>query len=105
MKRNKSCSNCSIGTTNNFNKDILCRFKGVVSRDYICPKYRAMAQTGKRLSSNNRCIDCEFFILDSSGSDTLINIGYCQLFTVRQFNGESKNACSKFCPKTELFIS
>lgn len=105
MKRVKSCNICSRGITNNFNRDILCWYKGIVSCDYICPKFKAVSETEDRFNKKNKCIGCEFFIPETVDSDALINIGYCQLFTVRQFNGESKKACSKFCPKRELSIS
>lgn len=105
MKWIRCCSSCSKGITNNFNKDILCRINGMVSRDYICSKYKAVAQPGNTKSSRARCMDCEFFILESTGINQSPNMGYCQLFTVRQFNGEQKKSCSKFCPKPEYYIS
>lgn len=105
MKWIKCCSSCSYGISNKFNKDILCKYNGIVSRDYKCSKYRAFLNQGSNLLSKNKCIDCEFFIVESSSDLEQTSIGYCQLFTVRQFDGGIKKACSKFCPKPEYYIS
>jgi hypothetical protein len=87
------------------NNDILCYIKGVVSHDFICTKYKTTPQVKHLNQQKNRCIDCTFFIENSSTSESLPSMGFCQLFTVREFNGENKNACSKFCKKSELIVS
>ncbi len=105
MKQAKSCSNCARGIRMSINKDILCRVKGVVSRDFLCAKHLKMTEARLSPESRPKCIECEFFItpVNETGIDPVK--GYCQLFTVRYFNGETKGACSKFCRKTERIIS
>lgn len=105
MKQNKSCSNCIKGVRINVNKDILCKTKGAVSLDFVCSRYKPITAVKGIAKQASRCVDCEFFILDAANKDGLPAIGFCQLFTVRQFDGEQKNACSKFCKKTELIVS
>ena len=104
MKQKKSCNDCLKGIQININNDILCSIKGVVSRDYVCSKHQAIS-TVKNIIVKNKCIDCEFFIQSTVSREVLPNIGFCQLFTVRQYDGEQKNACSKFSKKSELIIS
>ncbi len=105
MKRVKSCATCMIGAANNFNDDILCRIKGIVSRDFACSKYKPVPMAKRVNSHRSKCIECEFYIVDAADSVDPVSIGYCQLFTVRKFNGQSKNACSKFMRKSELIVS
>ena len=105
MKHVKSCSTCANGLTNNLNKDILCKIKGVVSYDFGCSKYKAFSKTRSLLAQRNKCMDCEFYIIDAANSVEPLAIGFCQLFTVRKFNGEMKNACSKFVRKSESIVS
>ncbi len=105
MKCIKSCSTCANGLTNNFNRDILCRIKGVVSHDFACSKYKAIPISRSLLAQKNKCIECEFYIVDAANSPEPASIGFCQLFTVRKFNGEMKNACSKFTRKSEPIVS
>lgn len=87
------------------NKDILCRVKGVVSRDFICAKYLRMADAWAASERKPKCIECEFFIPSEDVVECDPATGYCQLFTVRYYNGEIKSACSKFCGKSERIIS
>ncbi len=89
----------------NVNKDILCKVKGVVSRDFVCTKYLRMADTWPASERKPKCIECEFFITSQNEMELNPSSGYCQLFTVRYFNGEIKSACSKFCKKSERIIS
>lgn len=89
----------------NINKDILCRIKGVVSRDFVCAKYLRMAEVWSVSERKPKCIECDFFITSQSETELNPAIGYCQLFTVRYYNGEIKSACSKFCQKSERIIS
>jgi len=105
MKNIKSCCTCVNGLTNNLNRDILCKIKGVVSQDFACSKYKAISMTRSILAQRNKCMECEFYIIDAANSVEPVAIGFCQLFTVRKFNGEMKNACSKFTRKSESIVS
>jgi hypothetical protein len=105
MKQATCCGNCARGIKMNVNKDILCRIKGAVSRDYVCTKYQRMNEVWTPSERKPKCIECEFFINSESGNVKDPSIGFCQLFTVRYYNGEIKSACSKFCRKTERNIS
>ncbi len=113
MKRSGNCSNCARGTSIKVNPDILCSIHGVVSRNYRCSRYvRKVAQwsteaprTSYDAQWSNKCIDCEFFTLSYPGSEHDPSTGYCKLFTVRQYDGTTKNACSKFSRKPERNIS
>ncbi len=105
MKQAKSCSNCARGMKMNINKDILCKIKGVVSRDYLCSKYQRTSEVWSVTERTSKCIECEFFINSRGEAETDTSIGYCQLFTVRYYNGEIKSACSKFCRRVEKSIS
>jgi hypothetical protein len=105
MKQKKSCINCMKGIQININNDILCRIKGVVSQDYVCSKHKVVSTANNIISQKHKCIDCEFFIQSTVSSEVLPNVGFCQLFTVRQYDGEQKSACSKFSKKSELNVS
>lgn len=121
MKKPGSCSNCARGIKVNINRDILCKIHGIVSRDFRCAKYIRMVDTWSFFDYKPKCIECEFFISaqnePANGPDVELiqqqlyeaeqdqSMGHCQLFTVRQFNGEQKTACSKFCRKSERNIS
>lgn len=104
MKEKKNCSNCIKGTVISVNRDILCRENGVVAPNYLCGRHRPAPPTKSPRDSNYKCIDCENFILDMNGARDSA-IGLCQLFSVRQFDGNQKNACSKFSRKTEIEVS
>jgi len=121
MKKPGNCGNCARGMKIPINRDILCKLHGIVSRDFRCARYIRRVETWSSYESKPKCIECEFFISSAgktaSGPDAESvhqssqvieldsTIGYCQLFTVRQFDGERKNACSKFCRKPERHIS
>lgn len=105
MKHVRSCNTCINGLTNSLNRDILCRINGIVSQDFSCSKYRAIPKFRSLLARRNKCVDCEFYIIDAANSVDPVSIGFCQLFTVRTFNGETKNACSKFVCKDETKVS
>lgn len=128
MKKRGSCGNCARGIKININRDILCKIHGIVSRDFRCAKYVRKVDTWSSSEFKAKCIECEFFITAPYEPQTPINessqipntelfqqpsyesgqdasMGHCQLFTVRQFDGERKNACSKFCRKSERNIS
>jgi hypothetical protein len=71
----------------------------MVSRDFCCRKYRLDPDMTKAELYTYRCIDCRFLVKEASEPDS--TIGYCQLFTVRSFDGAKKNVCSKFNLKSE----
>jgi len=86
------------------NNDILCREKGVVSPDYICSRYKSFPEPKILIVEENKCFYCENFITDASlGNNT--SIGLCRLFSVRNFDGKKKKACSKFIKKQTIEIS
>jgi hypothetical protein len=105
MKHTNNCNNCARGIKLNVNNDILCRIHGIVSLDFVCSRYLKLAWSA--IENKPKCIECEFFISsqDQQEQETSPTIGFCQLFTVRSFDGEAKNACSKFCMKAERNIS
>ncbi len=98
MRIQKSCINCRNAVQNNFNNDLICRHKGVVSRDFTCVKHRCNPESTKAELYSYRCIDCNFLMLEAAEVNT--TMGYCQLFTVRHFDGTKKNICSKFILKS-----
>jgi hypothetical protein len=104
MKQKKSCSNCIKGAAVSVNNDILCREKGIVSHDYVCRKHRFIPEAKSFKEMNYKCIDCENFIINNKNSESS-SVGLCQLFSVREFNGEQKNACSKFVKKSVSHVS
>ena len=101
MKQKKSCSNCIKASLIPVNNDLFCREKGAVSPDYVCRKHRFAPLPKVAAHVKNKCINCENFILSSQNSTT----GLCQLFSVRQFDGTEKNACSKFSPRSVSEVS
>jgi hypothetical protein len=115
MKRSGNCGSCARGVKINVNGDILCRIHGAVSRDYRCSRYirkvaawssgASSAQYSSESDHMDRCIDCEYFVLSCSDREYDPAVGYCELFTVRQYNGMSKKACSRFRKKDQKNIS
>lgn len=105
FKQKKSCINCRIGKTIAVNNDILCKYRGVVSLDYVCSKYKYRPEVKPFNDTYYKCIDCENFILDASNSKGTSAVGLCNLFSVRQYNGKQKNACSKFVRKPAQVVS
>lgn len=102
MKQKKCCSNCLKGTGMAVNNDILCRDKGVVSPDYVCSKHKFLPETKSFKDQDIKCIDCSNFIINVEAQSP--NTGLCQLFSVRQFDGCSKKACSKYDKKVRLEV-
>lgn len=93
-KIEKFCSNCMYGITVSINDDILCRKKGIVSSNYCCSKHKF---NYKIEIFKPKCIDCMNFFLEDETKDC--SMGICRLFTVRQYDGRQKNACSKYIAK------
>ena len=104
MKPKRSCSNCIKGTSISINNDILCREKGVVSQDYVCLRHRFMPEP-RNIKGENKCIDCEYFIVEVYNPSGVSSFGLCQLLTYRQYDGSKKNACSKFIKKSGQEVS
>ncbi|HHW31279.1 MAG TPA: hypothetical protein GXX20_06345 [Clostridiaceae bacterium] len=94
------CANCVKGSVVAVNNDILCSINGIVTPDYSCGKHRFSPEIISYRNKSNKCIECKHFIInyekDVNGNH---EIGLCQLFSVREFNGSEKNACSKFVKK------
>ena len=105
MNQRKSCINCIKGSPVPVNNDILCREKGIVSPDYVCRRHRFQPDPKSFKDLNYKCIHCENFIINSKSSCSSETIGLCRLFSVRQFKGEEKNACSKFVKRSQTIIS
>jgi len=101
----KTCGNCIKGIPVPINNDIFCREKGIVSPGFTCRRHRFMPEARPFKEMNYKCIHCENFILNAGASEKLSSIGLCRLFSVRQFDGEQKNACSKFAKKSHLSVS
>lgn len=97
MKQAKCCNNCERGTPLHLTRDILCRYHGVVTPDYVCLKYKGSADTRAAQQGIYKCSQCEYFLvqLDNPNQD----IGRCKLFSARDYNGNTRNACSKFSKK------
>ncbi|MCX7748694.1 MAG: hypothetical protein N2645_17680 [Clostridia bacterium] len=105
IKPKKSCINCIRGTSMNVNNDILCREEGAVSPDYVCKKHKFMPQSKSFKDNDFKCIQCENFVVSDMNPLANSTIGLCKLFSVRQFDGERKRACSKFLKSTKLEVS
>ncbi|MDP4181473.1 MAG: hypothetical protein Q8942_10310 [Bacillota bacterium] len=105
MLLKRTCSNCIRGTKISVNNDVLCRHDGAVASDYCCAKHKYAPVNQFDAANSLKCINCENFILNIANPKDAPSIGLCQLFTVRQFDGSSKNACSKFVKRKNLEVS
>lgn len=103
MKQAKCCNNCERGLPLHLTKDILCKYNGVVTHDYVCLKYKSNSDSAAAKQLNYNCTHCEYFIvqLDSENLD----IGQCKLFSAREFDGTTRNVCSKFSKKLLIEVS
>ncbi len=97
MKQSKCCGNCERGIPLHLTRDILCKYRGVVTPDYICFKYKNSADKSSKQQPSYKCAHCEYFLvqLDTPNQD----IGKCKLFSAREYDGNTRNACSKFSKK------
>ncbi|OPX42933.1 hypothetical protein CLHUN_30770 [Ruminiclostridium hungatei] len=100
MKQEKCCSNCQRGTSMHLTKDILCKYRGIVTPDYICFKYKSSADLPQVQQPSYKCAHCEYFLVELDSENQ--NLGKCKLFSARDFDGNTRNACSKFSRK--MFI-
>jgi len=105
MKYLKSCRNCLRGKPISFTGDILCKFKGVVSADFVCMRHKYIPELRSYKELNYKCIDCTNFCIKQDSYDNNSSIGLCKLFSVRLYDGIGKKACSKFMMKPENKIS
>ncbi len=106
MKIKKSCGNCIRAVPIPVNDDLLCQKKGIVSPDYVCGRHKLVPGMQLVRQLRNKCINCAYFILSKSSgpeeADGSDGLGFCQILTVRKYNGKEKNACSKFTKKREV---
>jgi len=94
MKQSKCCSNCERGIPLYLTKDILCKYRGVVTADYVCFKYKNSTDKSSNQQVLYRCTHCEYFLVQLDSPNQ--NVGKCKLFSVREYDGSTRNACSKF---------
>jgi len=105
MKQRKTCDNCIRGMRIPVNDDILCREKGAVSPDYVCTRHKQDPMSNYRQGVPNKCAECEYFIGSPDSHEDGSMIGLCRLFSVRQYDGTRKKACSKFSRKYQAGAS
>jgi hypothetical protein len=103
MKRTKCCNNCERGTPMHLTRDILCKYRGVVTPDYCCFKYKGSADTAADRQNSYKCIHCEYFLVELDSPDQ--DFGKCKLFSAREYDGNKRNACSKFSRKMLIEVS
>jgi hypothetical protein len=99
MKYIKSCKNCSKGRAITLTGDVLCKYKGVVSADFVCMRHKYIPELKSYKELDYKCIDCANFCIKLDYHDNSPSIGLCKLFSVRQYDGTNKKACSKFLMK------
>jgi hypothetical protein len=104
MKYLKACRNCLKGIPISLTGDILCKYKGVVSTDYVCIRHKFIPELKTYREMDYKCIDCANFCIKPSSYDQTsdLTIGLCKLFSVRHFDGTQRKACSKFLMKSEI---
>jgi len=103
MKQAKCCNNCERGLPLHLTRDILCKYHGVVTPDYVCFKYKDFSELSSSKQINFKCVHCEYFLvqLDSLSQE----VGLCKLFSAREFDGTTRNVCSKFSKKMSIEVS
>lgn len=122
MKYLKACRNCLKGKPIFLTGDVLCKYKGVVSADFVCIRHKLIPELKTYKEMDYKCIDCANFSIkydsygqaqaSSSGSsirssaETSIgsSVGLCKIFSVRPFDGTKKCACSKFMMRPEVRV-
>lgn len=100
MKQSKCCGNCERGIPLHLTRDILCRYRGVVTPDYVCFKYKNSTDKGSNQQVSYKCAHCEYFLVQLDSPNQ--NIGKCKLFSAREYDGNTRNACSKFSKKITI---
>lgn len=94
MMQKKCCKNCERGLSLHLTKDILCKYHGVVTPDYVCFRFREGHSLTIKKGSSFKCVHCENFIVRIDSPNE--NVGRCKLFSERNFDGTLRNTCSKF---------
>lgn len=104
MKQAKCCNNCERGLPLHLTKDILCKYHGVVTPDYACLKFKSKSSGAASAAKiSYKCIHCEYFLVELDSPDE--NVGKCKLFSAREFDGTTRNVCSKFSKKMLIEVS
>ena len=103
MRRAKCCSNCERGVSLHLTKDVLCKYHGVVTPDYVCFKYKERSESTTSKQKSFKCIHCEYFMVQLDSANE--HIGKCKLFSARDFDGTTRNVCSKFSKKMLIEVS
>jgi hypothetical protein len=103
MKHEKCCKNCEKGVSLHLTRDILCRYNGVVTPDYVCFRYKNGSSLSASKQAVFKCIHCENFMVQLDSANE--NIGRCKLFSERKFDGTVRNVCSKFSKKILVEVS
>lgn len=103
MNKIKFCSNCAKGKRISINNDILCKYNGAVSPNFICSRHKSMDEDDIYNTLNNKCIDCEYFTVDEVDFKVTA-MGLCQLFSHRKYDGTTKNPCSKFAKRSSFVV-
>lgn len=101
MKYLKSCRNCLRGRPISFTGDVLCKYKGVVSADFVCLRHKYIPELKDYKELNYKCIDCVNFSVCKDLHVQNSSVGLCKLFSVRPYDGMQKNVCSKFLIKAD----
>ncbi len=97
MKHKKCCKSCERGLSLHLTNDILCKYHGVVTSDYVCFRYKESTVLTASKDVSLKCIHCENFIVHIDSPNE--NVGRCKLFSERHFDGTNRNPCSKFSKK------
>lgn len=96
MKYVRSCANCINSRAIALTTDVLCRKKGVVSSNFVCIYHKFIPNFKSFKDLDYKCIDCANFIVHEKNLQNNQSIGLCRLFSVRCYDGNKKNVCSKF---------
>jgi hypothetical protein len=103
MKK-KICANCKYNCNYIVDGNVLCKFNGPVTPEYVCPKFviSPAGEWGNMIivKGNKKCKDCvhfQYIPMQATGSDAEIvdTWGTCSIYTVREYDGAVKNACSR----------
>ncbi|HEX2927454.1 MAG TPA: hypothetical protein VHP38_14555, partial [Ruminiclostridium sp.] len=103
MRQKKCCKNCERGLSLHLTKDILCKFHGVVTPDYVCFRFKEGTALPASKEVKFKCVHCENFIVNLDSPNE--HVGRCKLFSERNFDGTLRNACSKFNKKFLIDVS
>lgn len=103
MKPVKCCNNCKRGTPINLTRNVLCRYRGIVTPDYVCFKYKSVTDSSEGKQTEYKCVHCDYFMVELDKPNQ--NIGMCKLFSAREFDGTTRTSCSKFSKKLLIEVS